>query len=69
MKLPHRSGRPLPAASNETTITTAVLSNVGDLPDVVAHAFEPACAAVGSGFTEQEWNVRAPGLPRRRRCP
>ncbi|MEV0088544.1 hypothetical protein [Saccharopolyspora sp. NPDC050642] len=29
-------GRSLPTASNETTITMAVLSNVGDLPDVVA---------------------------------
>ncbi|SDY71545.1 hypothetical protein SAMN05216215_103351 [Saccharopolyspora shandongensis] len=56
-------------ASSETTITTAMLWNVGDLPDVVARATELACAAAGPGFTEQEWNVRAPGLPYRRLCP
>ncbi|MEU5848749.1 hypothetical protein [Saccharopolyspora shandongensis] len=46
-----------------------MLWDVGDLPDAVARATELACAAAGPGFTEQEWNVRAPGLPYRRLCP
>ncbi|MEU6267961.1 hypothetical protein [Saccharopolyspora shandongensis] len=64
-----RSGRSLLTASSETTITTAMLWDVGDLPDVVARATGLACAAAGPGFTEQEWNVRAPGLPYRRLRP
>ncbi|MEV0703347.1 TIR domain-containing protein [Saccharopolyspora sp. NPDC050389] len=63
-----RSGRSLLTASDEPINTTAMLWTVGDLPDVVARATELACAAVGPGFTEQEWNERAPDLPYRRLC-
>jgi hypothetical protein len=64
-----RGGHGLVTASNDPRNPTALLWNTGDLPEVVARATELVCAAVGPGFTEQEWEQYARGLPYQQLCP
>ncbi|MEU8689941.1 TIR domain-containing protein [Streptomyces sp. NPDC048665] len=58
-------GQLMATASGEVATVWAL----GELPSVVADPVGMACKLVGQGFSHQEWQHYAPGLPYQRLCP